>query len=171
MCGWLQRGREGVEEEWEQTDEFHERWKTAARDVLAKAAFRHRKLTKRVSGVCGGGCGTRGYGSVTCSAVQEVLEVLGLTRGRTGCTKERLSMSLLGSTCIVFACSHAVSCLRVLPSLSTGFRTTFLSSQIQPACNPAHQQQNNPLVPPLLPCHAAVEGRDGAAQGAGIRGA
>jgi hypothetical protein len=46
---WLQRGREGVEEEWEQTDEFHERWKTAARDVLAKAAFRHKKLTKRVS--------------------------------------------------------------------------------------------------------------------------
>jgi DnaJ family protein C protein 8 len=40
-------GREGVEREWEATDEFHEKWKIKAREVLAKTEFRRRKLSKR----------------------------------------------------------------------------------------------------------------------------
>ncbi len=43
-----QGGREGFEAEWEKTDEFHETWKLKARDMLARAEFRRRKLTKRV---------------------------------------------------------------------------------------------------------------------------
>ncbi|KIZ06236.1 J domain-containing protein spf31 [Monoraphidium neglectum] len=43
-----ERGREGVEEDWEKTDAFHERWKLKARDVMAKSEWRKRKLTKRV---------------------------------------------------------------------------------------------------------------------------
>jgi hypothetical protein len=31
-----------------QTDEFHEQWRIKARDVLARAEWRRRKLTKRV---------------------------------------------------------------------------------------------------------------------------
>lgn len=49
---WLQAGREGVEAEWEKSDEFHEKWKVKARDLLAKMEWRKRKLTKRV-GVAG----------------------------------------------------------------------------------------------------------------------
>ena len=41
-------GKSGVEAGWEQTEEFHEAWKVKARDVLAKAEWRRRKLTKRV---------------------------------------------------------------------------------------------------------------------------
>lgn len=40
-------GREGVEKEWEETDDFHEKWKTKSRDVLARSEFRRRKLNKR----------------------------------------------------------------------------------------------------------------------------
>jgi DnaJ homolog subfamily C member 8 len=40
-------GRQGVEREWESTDEFHEKWKIKSRDVLAKSEFRRRKLSKR----------------------------------------------------------------------------------------------------------------------------
>ncbi|GBF96662.1 hypothetical protein Rsub_09295 [Raphidocelis subcapitata] len=43
-----ERGREGVEEEWERTDAFHERWKLKARDMLARGEWRKRKLTKRL---------------------------------------------------------------------------------------------------------------------------
>ncbi|KAI8474742.1 MAG: hypothetical protein J3K34DRAFT_406466 [Monoraphidium minutum] len=43
-----ERGREGVEEEWEQTNAFHERWKLKTRDVMAKGEWRKRKLTKRL---------------------------------------------------------------------------------------------------------------------------
>lgn len=42
-------GKEGVVASWEASDEFHEAWKTKARDVLAKAEWRKRKMTKRVS--------------------------------------------------------------------------------------------------------------------------
>jgi len=45
------RGREGVEEDWESTDAFHERWRAKARDVMAKGEWRKRKLTKRVRAV------------------------------------------------------------------------------------------------------------------------
>jgi hypothetical protein len=44
----VQAGREGVEAAWEGTDEFHEAWKAKARDMLARAEWRRRKLTKRV---------------------------------------------------------------------------------------------------------------------------
>jgi DnaJ family protein C protein 8 len=37
-----------VREQYEQTDEFHEKWKMKARDMLAKSEWRRRKLTKRV---------------------------------------------------------------------------------------------------------------------------
>ena len=45
---FAQDGREGVEAEWEKTDEFHDLWKAKARDMLARAEWRRRKLTKRV---------------------------------------------------------------------------------------------------------------------------
>lgn len=44
----MQGGREGVEAEWEKTDEFHNAWKAKSREMLARAEFRRRKLTKRV---------------------------------------------------------------------------------------------------------------------------
>lgn len=40
-----------METDFEATDEFREAWKMKTRDVLAKAEWRRRKLTKRVS-VC-----------------------------------------------------------------------------------------------------------------------
>mmetsp|Transcript_34273 Transcript_34273/g.87652 ORF Transcript_34273/g.87652 Transcript_34273/m.87652 type:complete len:306 (+) Transcript_34273:107-1024(+) len=41
-------GSEGVEKEWEQTEDFHEKWRDKSFDVLAKAEFRKRKLETRV---------------------------------------------------------------------------------------------------------------------------
>ncbi|GIL85979.1 hypothetical protein Vretifemale_14255 [Volvox reticuliferus] len=41
-------GRDGIEAEWEKTDEFHERWKMKARDVLARSEWRKRKLGNRL---------------------------------------------------------------------------------------------------------------------------
>jgi hypothetical protein len=41
------QGREGVEAAWEETDDFHEKWKMKSRDVLARSEFRRRKLNKR----------------------------------------------------------------------------------------------------------------------------
>lgn len=41
-------GREGIEAEWEKSDEFHERWLKKARDVLARTEWRKRKLGKRL---------------------------------------------------------------------------------------------------------------------------
>jgi DnaJ homolog subfamily C member 8 len=44
----LQRGKEGVRDDYEQTDDFHERWKLKARDMLARSEWRRRKLVKRL---------------------------------------------------------------------------------------------------------------------------
>lgn len=44
----LQEGRQGVEAEWEATEDFHRAWMLKARDILAKAEWRRRKLNKRV---------------------------------------------------------------------------------------------------------------------------
>uniref|UniRef100_A0A7S0RQJ3 J domain-containing protein n=1 Tax=Chlamydomonas leiostraca TaxID=1034604 RepID=A0A7S0RQJ3_9CHLO len=41
-------GRDGVEAAWEKTEEFHETWKVKARDLLARMAWRQKKLTKRL---------------------------------------------------------------------------------------------------------------------------
>ncbi len=41
-----------MEAQWEQTDEFHEKWKMKAREALAQMEWRKRKLGKRVSSVC-----------------------------------------------------------------------------------------------------------------------
>ncbi|KAI3428741.1 hypothetical protein D9Q98_007564 [Chlorella vulgaris] len=41
-------GKQGVAAAFEQTDEFHEQWRIKARDVLARAEWRRRKLTKRI---------------------------------------------------------------------------------------------------------------------------
>lgn len=41
-------GRQGVEEAWEQSDEFHEQWKVKAREYLAKTEWRRRKMIQRV---------------------------------------------------------------------------------------------------------------------------
>ena len=41
-------GRAGVEAEWERTPDFHLLWKNKSRDMLARAEWRRRKLTKRV---------------------------------------------------------------------------------------------------------------------------
>ncbi len=56
----LQSGREGIEAEWEKSDEFHERWLKKARDVLARTEWRKRKLGKRVRAARGAGCGGGG---------------------------------------------------------------------------------------------------------------
>ena len=45
-------GRQGVEAEWEETEDFHEKWKMKSRDVLARAEFRRRKLNKRCAFSC-----------------------------------------------------------------------------------------------------------------------
>lgn len=42
-------GKDGVVAGWQATQEFHDAWKAKARDVLAKAEWRRRKMTKRVS--------------------------------------------------------------------------------------------------------------------------
>ena len=47
-------GGAGVAAAYEATPEFHDAWKAKARDVLAKAEWRRRKLTKRVSAGRGG---------------------------------------------------------------------------------------------------------------------
>ncbi|KAK9810532.1 hypothetical protein WJX72_012264 [[Myrmecia] bisecta] len=41
-------GKEGVEAEYEKTDEFHEAWKLKARDIIARSKFRQIKMTKRL---------------------------------------------------------------------------------------------------------------------------
>eukprot|EP00195_Chlamydomonas_chlamydogama_P010477 CAMPEP_0202899082 /NCGR_PEP_ID=MMETSP1392-20130828/7414_1 /ASSEMBLY_ACC=CAM_ASM_000868 /TAXON_ID=225041 /ORGANISM="Chlamydomonas chlamydogama, Strain SAG 11-48b" /LENGTH=328 /DNA_ID=CAMNT_0049585175 /DNA_START=45 /DNA_END=1032 /DNA_ORIENTATION=+ len=41
-------GREGVEAAWEQSDEFHDKWKMKAREYLAQTEWRKRKITKRL---------------------------------------------------------------------------------------------------------------------------
>lgn len=43
-----EEGKVGVQAAWENTVEFHEAWKLKARDVLARAEWRRRKLTKRL---------------------------------------------------------------------------------------------------------------------------
>ncbi|KAG2431279.1 hypothetical protein HYH02_013410 [Chlamydomonas schloesseri] len=43
-----EEGRDGLEAEWEKSDEFHERWKMKSRDVLARSEWRKRKLGKRL---------------------------------------------------------------------------------------------------------------------------
>lgn len=43
-----EQGKSGVQADWEMTPEFHEAWKLKARDVLARAEWRRRKLTKRL---------------------------------------------------------------------------------------------------------------------------
>lgn len=43
-----EKGKEGVREQYETTDEFHEKWRMKARDMLAKSEWRRRKLTKRL---------------------------------------------------------------------------------------------------------------------------
>ena len=48
QTGPAQDGRAGVEAEWEQTPDFHKAWLDKSRDVIARAEWRRRKLTKRV---------------------------------------------------------------------------------------------------------------------------
>lgn len=60
-----QEGREGVEAEWERSDAFHEAWKLKARDMLARAEWRRRKLTKRVR-ACPACCLSKLGGTVVC---------------------------------------------------------------------------------------------------------
>lgn len=44
-----EEGKQGLVAAFEQTAEFHEQWKLKARDVLARAEWRKRKLTKRIA--------------------------------------------------------------------------------------------------------------------------
>lgn len=53
LCCCPQKGKEGVQEQYEQTDDFHERWRVKARDFIARGAWRRQKLAKRVSGLLG----------------------------------------------------------------------------------------------------------------------
>lgn len=39
-----------MQEQYEQTDEFHERWRMKARDLIGRSAWRRQKLAKRVGG-------------------------------------------------------------------------------------------------------------------------
>ncbi|KAK9845176.1 hypothetical protein WJX84_002401 [Apatococcus fuscideae] len=49
LAGMIHKeGKEGVQAEYEQSPEFHDAWKQKARDMLAKAEWRRRKLTKRL---------------------------------------------------------------------------------------------------------------------------
>ncbi len=41
-------GRQGVEAAWEQSEEFHEKWKLKARDFFARTEWKKRKTIKRV---------------------------------------------------------------------------------------------------------------------------
>ena len=41
-----------MEAEWEQTPDFHKAWLDKSRDVIARAEWRRRKLTKRVRAGC-----------------------------------------------------------------------------------------------------------------------
>ena len=50
-------GREGVEKEWEETDDFHEKWRIKSQDVLARSEFRRRKLLKRYAWISHPCCG------------------------------------------------------------------------------------------------------------------
>jgi hypothetical protein len=52
-CCCAQKGKEGVQEQYEQTDEFHERWRMKARDLIGRSAWRRQKLAKRVGVACG----------------------------------------------------------------------------------------------------------------------
>jgi hypothetical protein len=49
-------GREGVEAAWEETEDFHAKWKIKSRDVLARAEFRRRKLNKRCARAARSAC-------------------------------------------------------------------------------------------------------------------
>ena len=80
--GAAQGGREGVETEWEATSEFHDAWKAKARDMLARAEWRRRKLTKRVRGALPPlkGCmhrSQRQSGAPTCSLARAALQPAG----------------------------------------------------------------------------------------------
>lgn len=52
-----QRGLEGVQAAYEETQQFHDAWKLKARDVLARSEWHRRKQIKRV----GRGAGVRGW--------------------------------------------------------------------------------------------------------------
>lgn len=43
-----EKGKEGVREQYEQTDEFHDRWRLKARDMIGRSAWRRQKLAKRL---------------------------------------------------------------------------------------------------------------------------
>eukprot|EP00898_Chlorokybus_atmophyticus_P004131 jgi/Chlat1/4719/Chrsp30S04767 len=45
----LQLQQTEAKEKWEQSDDFHEKWKLKARDILANTEWRRRKLTQRIS--------------------------------------------------------------------------------------------------------------------------
>lgn len=43
-----EEGKRGIQGAWERSEEFHEAWKAKGRDILAKAEWRRRKMTKRL---------------------------------------------------------------------------------------------------------------------------
>ena len=53
--GTPQKGREGIEEAWENSNDFHEQWKMKARDILGRTAYRQSKIAKRVRSEAAGG--------------------------------------------------------------------------------------------------------------------
>lgn len=42
-------GRQGVEQAWQQSDDFHEQWRLKSREFLAQAEWRRRQLNKRIA--------------------------------------------------------------------------------------------------------------------------
>jgi hypothetical protein len=57
-----EEGRQGVEAAWEQTDEFHEKWRVKSREFLAQTEWKRRKTVKRVRGWWLGGWAAVGKG-------------------------------------------------------------------------------------------------------------
>jgi DnaJ family protein C protein 8 len=72
-------GKAGVEEAFLASDDFHQKWRTAARDVLAKSEWKRRQMTKRVSAYGGGGYFFLGGGGgvFVFVVVREVGECIG----------------------------------------------------------------------------------------------
>lgn len=42
-----ENGMEGVKEEYERSEEFHDRWRAKSREMLAQAEWRRRRITQR----------------------------------------------------------------------------------------------------------------------------
>ena len=81
-------GKDGVEAEWERSDDFQEAWMVKSRDMLARAEFRRRKLVQRLQAWSWEsfhlltGCATCEGGVVSTNAHWELLSAAGRKEDR-----------------------------------------------------------------------------------------